>query len=329
MQARTAAKGNWPDAVATTWADQSRGLRAFEAKRVLPAFSRSSARVGVIVACDSEVCTSGLRAPPRRPLKRPPLRGQEQDGAELVSSSLRRWNRGPDASSSLQSAAWRPVSTTTCSRPRTSRSTSAWLGSPGVSWTTSPLERAGRLRAAERPLARADLPAHPASAQDLLRRPLAPPVPGSLDRRVALRASPLIRAQQRRADAGGARARRLAAPRVPLSAQPPALRAPGAWPAARRLLDQPARRGARPGTDPDQRSRGGEPARRVGHGETVVRTRSEAMQSFSSYMDKGAVLHPVAGTRPSCASTDTTSCCASRTRSRASRWSARRGSRAR
>jgi hypothetical protein len=32
----------------------------------------------------------------------------------------------------------------------------------------------------------------------------------------------------------------------------------------------------------------------VGHGETVVRTGGD-MQSFSSYMDKGAVLHPVAG----------------------------------
>jgi hypothetical protein len=32
----------------------------------------------------------------------------------------------------------------------------------------------------------------------------------------------------------------------------------------------------------------------VGHGETVVRTRIGALQSFSSYMDKGTVLHPVA-----------------------------------
>jgi hypothetical protein len=32
----------------------------------------------------------------------------------------------------------------------------------------------------------------------------------------------------------------------------------------------------------------------VGHGETVVRTRKGALESFSSYMDKGAVLHPVA-----------------------------------
>jgi hypothetical protein len=32
----------------------------------------------------------------------------------------------------------------------------------------------------------------------------------------------------------------------------------------------------------------------VGHGETVVRTRIGAQQSFSSYMDKGTVLHPVA-----------------------------------
>jgi hypothetical protein len=33
----------------------------------------------------------------------------------------------------------------------------------------------------------------------------------------------------------------------------------------------------------------------VGHGEAVVRTRGGALQSFSSYMDQGAVLHPVAG----------------------------------
>ncbi len=32
----------------------------------------------------------------------------------------------------------------------------------------------------------------------------------------------------------------------------------------------------------------------VGHGETVVGRHAGAMQSFSSYMDKGAVLHPVA-----------------------------------
>lgn len=31
----------------------------------------------------------------------------------------------------------------------------------------------------------------------------------------------------------------------------------------------------------------------VGHGETVIRAQSAGMESFSSYMDKGAVLHPV------------------------------------
>jgi len=32
----------------------------------------------------------------------------------------------------------------------------------------------------------------------------------------------------------------------------------------------------------------------VGHGETVIRTRTGEMESLSSYMDRGAVLHPVA-----------------------------------
>lgn len=32
----------------------------------------------------------------------------------------------------------------------------------------------------------------------------------------------------------------------------------------------------------------------VGHGETVIRTRAGGMESLSSYMDRGAVLHPVA-----------------------------------
>src|SRR6266404_6324753 len=60
MQPSTATKGNWPAAVATTLADQSRRRVAFATKRALPAFSRSSACDGVIAACDARVCTSGF-----------------------------------------------------------------------------------------------------------------------------------------------------------------------------------------------------------------------------------------------------------------------------
>src|SRR5207247_2241918 len=60
MQPSTATKGNWPAAVATTLADQSRRRVAFATKRALPAFRRSSACDGVIAACDSRVCTSGF-----------------------------------------------------------------------------------------------------------------------------------------------------------------------------------------------------------------------------------------------------------------------------
>src|SRR2546427_6098043 len=60
MQPSTATKGNWPAAVATTLADQSRRRVAFAAKRALPAFRRSSACDGVIAACDARVCTSGF-----------------------------------------------------------------------------------------------------------------------------------------------------------------------------------------------------------------------------------------------------------------------------
>src|SRR2546429_8734821 len=60
MQARMAAYGNCPDAVATTFADQSRSFILFAAKRALPAFSRSSAADGVMAAWDSRVCTSGF-----------------------------------------------------------------------------------------------------------------------------------------------------------------------------------------------------------------------------------------------------------------------------
>src|SRR3989442_5195739 len=60
MHPSTATKGNWPAAVATTLADQSRRRVAFATKRALPAFRRSSACDGVIAACDSRVCTSGF-----------------------------------------------------------------------------------------------------------------------------------------------------------------------------------------------------------------------------------------------------------------------------
>src|SRR5436189_521119 len=60
MQPSTAAKGNWPAAVATTLADQSRRRVAFATKRALPAFRRSSACDGVIATCDSRVCTTGF-----------------------------------------------------------------------------------------------------------------------------------------------------------------------------------------------------------------------------------------------------------------------------
>ena len=49
MHPRTAAKGDCPDAVATTFADQSRGFRAFAANRRFPFLSRSNAAAGVVM----------------------------------------------------------------------------------------------------------------------------------------------------------------------------------------------------------------------------------------------------------------------------------------
>ena len=63
MHPRTAANGYCPDAVATTFADQSRCFVAFATKRRLPSSSRSIAAAGVIAAWDSFVSTSGFSFP--------------------------------------------------------------------------------------------------------------------------------------------------------------------------------------------------------------------------------------------------------------------------